>query len=190
MLLGQPHRFFLVPWSNSCSPQTRKAVSFSKTGHWYSVESCLNAFPFSKITQSTGSALNNEQSIFVYEPQASAISLPFPPLGLKGWQNRVEKKELFFRQSDLGYVCASLLSRVWLLATPWTVARQALLFMEFSRQEYYSGLSFPTPGDLPDPGIKPVSLASPALAGRSLPPLGLGSPNCLASNSSTDIYYL
>ncbi|ELR62600.1 hypothetical protein M91_13191, partial [Bos mutus] len=45
-------------------------------------------------------------------------------------------------------------------------AHQAPLPMEFSRQEYHSGLPFPTPGDLPNPGIKPGSLASPALADR------------------------
>ena len=59
-----------------------------------------------------------------------------------------------------------MLSCVRLSATPWTVACQAPLFMGFSRQEYCSGWPFPPPGDLPDPGIKPVSLASPALAGR------------------------
>ena len=48
---------------------------------------------------------------------------------------------------------------------PWTVAHQASLPLEFSRQEYWSGLPFPTPGDLPNPGIKTVILASPALAG-------------------------
>ena len=46
------------------------------------------------------------------------------------------------------------LSRVQLFATPWTVAHQAPLSMGFSRQEYWSGLPFPSPGDLPDPGIK------------------------------------
>ena len=61
-------------------------------------------------------------------------------------------------------VCAWSLSRVWLFATPWTVAHQAPLSMGFSRHEYWSGLPFPS-GDLPDPGIKPVSPASPALAG-------------------------
>ena len=50
-------------------------------------------------------------------------------------------------------------------ATLWTAARQASLSMEFSRQEYYSELPFPSPGDLPDPGIEPVTLMSPALAG-------------------------
>ena len=49
------------------------------------------------------------------------------------------------------------LSRVRLLATPWTVAYQAPPPMGFSRQEYWSGLPFPSPGDLPDPGIKPRS---------------------------------
>ena len=59
-----------------------------------------------------------------------------------------------------------MLSHVRLFATPCTVARQAPLSMGFSRQEYYSGLPFPSPGNLSDPGIEPVSLASPALAGR------------------------
>ena len=48
-----------------------------------------------------------------------------------------------------------------------TGAHQAPLSMGFSRQEYWSGLPFPPPGDLPNPGIKPASLMSPALAGRS-----------------------
>ena len=51
------------------------------------------------------------------------------------------------------------LSRVRLFATPWTVAYQAPLSMGFSRQERWSGLPFPSPGDLPDPGIKPRSPA-------------------------------
>ena len=51
-------------------------------------------------------------------------------------------------------------------ATPWTVAPQASLSMGFSRQEYWSGLPFPSPGDLPDPGIEPESSA---LKADSLP---------------------
>ena len=54
------------------------------------------------------------------------------------------------------------LSHVQLFATPWTVARQAPLFMGFSRQEYWSGLPLPSPGDLPDSGME---LRSPAWAG-------------------------
>ena len=55
-----------------------------------------------------------------------------------------------------------MLSCVRLFATPWTVARQAPLSVEFSRQEDWSGLPFPSPGDFPNPGIKPMA---PALAG-------------------------
>jgi len=67
-----------------------------------------------------------------------------------------------------------VLSRVQLFETLWAIACQALLSMEFSRQEYWNGLPFPPPGDLPDPGIEPTSLASSALAGEffSTEPLG------------------
>ena len=57
------------------------------------------------------------------------------------------------------------LSRVRLLATPWTAAYQAPLSMGFPRQEYWSVLPFPSPGNLLDPGIEATSLVSPALAG-------------------------
>ena len=60
-------------------------------------------------------------------------------------------------------------SRVQLFVTPWTVALQAPLSMGFSRQEYWSGLPCPAPGDLPDPGIEPLSPVSPALQAYSLP---------------------
>ena len=59
-------------------------------------------------------------------------------------------------------VCTQSLSCIWLFASPWTVACQAPLSMEFSRKEYWSGLPFPPPGDLPDLGNEPVS----CLAGR------------------------
>ena len=57
-------------------------------------------------------------------------------------------------------MCVLLLSCIQLFATPWTVARQAPLSMEFSRQEYWSGLPFPAPGDLSVAGIEPTSPAS------------------------------
>ena len=52
-----------------------------------------------------------------------------------------------------------------LFVTPWTVVFQAPLSMGFSRHEYWSGLPFPPPGDLPEPGIEPTALMSPALVG-------------------------
>ena len=65
-----------------------------------------------------------------------------------------------------GSVCLlSCFSHVQLFVALWTVACQAPLSMEFSKQEYRNELPLPAPGDLPDPGIEPTSLASPALAG-------------------------
>ena len=64
-------------------------------------------------------------------------------------------------------------SHVRLFASPWTVACQAPPSIGFSRQEYWSGLSFPSPGDLPDPGIEP---GSPALHANFLPSEPPGSP--------------
>ena len=61
------------------------------------------------------------------------------------------------------WLCGQFLSCVWLSVTPWTIARQAPLSLGFSRQECWSGLPCPPPGDLPDPGIQSVS---PTFAAR------------------------
>ena len=74
-----------------------------------------------------------------------------------------------------GYV-PRCFSRVCLFVTLWTLAHQAALSMGTSRQEYWSDLPCPPPGDLPDPGIEPTSLMSPALAGGSLPLVPPGKP--------------
>ena len=58
----------------------------------------------------------------------------------------------------------------WLFATRWTAAHQVPLSMGFSRQEHWSGMPFPPPGELPDPGVEPRSLTSPALAGGFFTP--------------------
>ena len=78
--------------------------------------------------------------------------------------NKTDKKPLF---------CAAL-SHVWLFVTPRTVAHQASLPTGFSRQEHWSGLPFPPPGDLPDPGIKTSFLVSAALAGAFFTPVPPG----------------
>ena len=63
---------------------------------------------------------------------------------------------------------------------PWTVAREALLSLEFSRQEYWSGVPFSTPGNLPDPGMEPGSPASVGGFFTTAPP---GKPQCLFISS-------
>ena len=69
-----------------------------------------------------------------------------------------------------------VLNHVRLFATPWIVAFQASLSVEFSRQEYWSGLPFPTGGDLHAAGIEPMSLVFPALAGKFFTTVLSGKP--------------
>ena len=73
-------------------------------------------------------------------------------------------------------MCMHMLNSVQLLENPWTVACQAPLSMKFSSQEYWSGLPFPSPGNLPNPGIEPRSPASPALAGGFFTTVSPGKP--------------
>ena len=79
------------------------------------------------------------------------------------WKDQFPRSQMF--DSQISACMLSCFSRVQLFVTPWTVACQAPLSMRFSRQECWSGLPFPSPGDLSDPGIKPASRMSPALAG-------------------------
>ena len=76
-------------------------------------------------------------------------------------------------------LCAQLLSRVRLFETPWTTARQAPLSMGFSRREYWSGLLLLSLGDLPEPGVEPASLLSPASWAGSLPLAPPGKPEII-----------
>ena len=101
--------------------------------------------------------------------------LPFPPPG-NLYTQEFNPRLLFllhWQVSSLPLkvkVKVKLLSRVRLLATPWTAAYQVPPPMGFSRQEYWSGLPFPSPGDLPDPGIEPRSPALESDALTSEPP--------------------
>ena len=79
--------------------------------------------------------------------------------------------------------CVCALSCVRLSGTPWTAACQAPLSMEFSRKEYWRGLQFPPPRDLHNPGIEPMSLAPPALAGRFFTTAPPGKPSKSISGS-------
>ena len=106
------------------------------------------------------------------------------------WQNSLQKKKKQTKPAkkkkkkeyNLSFSCwyvqhrhTQLLCCVQLFATPRIVARQTPLSMEFSRQEYWSGLPFPPPGDLPDPGIEPIEPPRKSIFNRSPPYLGDGS---------------
>ena len=91
---------------------------------------------------------------------------------------------IYFQSVKTVCVCVQSLSCVWLFANPWGIARQAPLSMGFSRQEYWSGLPFPTLGDLPDPD-KPLS---PSLQVVSLPLTHLGFPLVTTEIDSVEIF--
>ena len=89
--------------------------------------------------------------------------------------------------------CIFVCSVCLLFPTPWAVAHQAPLSVKFSNQEYWSELPFPTPGDLPDPGIKHMSPVSPALTGEffttpttwDAPTISIGIQKYLGQNRQT-----
>ena len=83
-------------------------------------------------------------------------------------------------------MCLNSLSCVQLFVIPWTTVRQALLTMEFSRQEYWNGLPFPSPGHLPNPGIKP---GSPTLQADSLPSKPPGNPQNAAMEMLKSMFW-
>ena len=88
--------------------------------------------------------------------------------GTHGWSIFIVKQSIFFLSIMYGAYCAQMFSCVWLFATAWTIACQVPLSMGFSRQEYWSVLLFPPPGDLFDPGIEPLSLKFFVLTGGFL----------------------
>ena len=103
----------------------------------------------------------------------------------KPWE--VNKKVIWidgetFYIKFLFYIYA--LGRVQLFVIPWSVVSQAPLSMGFFRQEYWSRLSFPPPEDLPDPGIEPMYLMSPALVGRFFPTVPPGKPSFSIDNGN------
>ena len=102
------------------------------------------------------------EKIYVLDTLSSGIGYSVVSHEFKVNESMICTKYGIFKQK----VKVKSLSHVRLFAIPWTVVYQASLSMGFSRQEYWSGLPFPSPGDLPDPGIK---ARSPALQAGALP---------------------
>ena len=99
-------------------------------------------------------------------PPQKKIHIHPEPQNINLFGNRVFNRHNSLRWSHIRLVCMlSCFSCGQLFAIPWTIARQAPLLMGFSREEYWSELPCPPPGDFPDPGTKPTSLKPPALAG-------------------------
>ena len=113
--------------------------------------------------------LQKQKKIHLDKSKTSVMKLKFLTFGKEwciAWKRKKERK----RKKEKSLSC------VRLFATPWTIAYQASQSMEFSRQEYWSGLPFPSPGDLPNSGIES---AFPALQADALPSEPPGKIHCL-----------
>ena len=139
----------------------------NSASRWHSFASPPLAMPFNRGGKQTAAkAHTHTHSHSIMPPFPTS---PTPPPGKTRCETPLPRKPLHRLYRSLASPCACLLSRfnhVRLFATPWTVACQAPLSMGFSRQEHWSGLPCPPPGNLPNPGIEPSSLMSPALVGR------------------------
>ena len=98
----------------------------------------------------------------------SEMRLEYKRIKVNEWRQPLQLyfKKFHCEEGKEGIYVLSRFSRVSLFVTLWTVPCQAPLFMGISRQEYWSGLPCPPPGDLPDPGIEPTSRTPPELAGE------------------------
>ena len=130
-------QLFVIPWP--AARQAPLSMEFSSQEYWSGL-----SFPSSGCLPDPGIKLGS--------PALQADSLPSEPPGKPHVSNTIFYNVI----SNISVKCQSL-SRARLFATPWTAALQAPLSMRFSRQGYWSGLPFPSPGDLPNPGIEPGS---------------------------------
>ena len=128
----------------------------------YNIFACIQTNCNFSILDSLYTLLFFQKSlIHLQDPTSVSFSSFYatPPLPCKGYPSSF----LYTTTCTNVRIRIQTLSCVQLFVTPWTTACQSPLSMQFSRQEYWSGLPFP-PGDLPNPGIEPTSLMSPALA--------------------------
>ena len=130
-------QIFATP--GTVAPQAPLSIGFSRQEYW-------SGLPFPSLGDLPGLGI---ELASLAPPALAGEFFTMVPLG---------KTQLFLRASHVT-------SHGQLFATPWTGTHKAPLSMGFSRQKYWSGLPFPPPRDLPNPGIKPTSPVSPALAG-------------------------
>ena len=131
----------------------------------YNIFACIQTNCNFSILDSLYTLLFFQKSlIHLQDPTSVSFSSFYatPPLPCKGYPSSF----LYTTTCTNAWIRIQSFSCVQLFVTPWTTACQSPLSMQFSRQEYWSALPFPPPGDLPKSGIKPTSPVSPALAGR------------------------
>ena len=148
----QSCQLFMVPWIH----QAPLSMEFSRQEYW-------SGQPFSSPGDLPNPGIEPSSPVFIFFQFCflSVFTL-LASLGTGRMCNSIQHTS----SCQLQFSSVQSLSHIRLFTTPWIVAHQAPLSVGFSRQEYWSKLPCPPPGDLPDPGIEPTSLMSFALAGR------------------------
>ena len=145
-----------------------QATNHCRAGNWYTKSAltiCMSPLQHTTAPTSANYHLQAQTESFVLVPNSNLLECHILLTSSKAkWTHNLPVN--LFPYSRFHTVCAQALSHVRLFVTPWTVARQAPLSMEFSQQEYWTGLPCLSPGDLPNLGIEPRSLA---LQADSLP---------------------
>ena len=183
---GVPWRLFrkshASPSSKRCHMRRRASLKTYRVGSEFRPLSVCKLHSTHHVWQELWVYLPHEKEFSSSEDRnhASFIIVPSRPSRVLSQQWLIQfvwgmnnRNNSFIHHAQCAKVKAKSLSRVWLFATPWTVACQALQSMGFSRQEYWSGLPFPSPGNLPDPGTEP---RSPTLQADALPSEPPGKP--------------
>ena len=183
---GVPWRLFrkshASPSSKRCHMRRRASLKTYRVGSEFRPLSVCKLHSTHHVWQELWVYLPHEKEFSSSEDRNHAlfIIVPSRPSRVLSQQWLIQfvwgmnnRNNSFIHHAQCAEVKAKSLSRVWLSATPWTVACQAPPSMEFSRQEYWSGLPFPSPWDLPDPGIEP---GSPTLQADALPSKPPGKP--------------
>ena len=144
------------------------------SGEFYQLgpQCCLMVFPW-HLTSSL-SFSHSSKALFLLPVFYRKLSFSL----LRGNKDYTKKKKKLNRNCIVSSVCY-FLSRVWLFVIPWTVIPYVPLSMEFSKQEYWSGLPFPFSGDLPNPGMEPRYPALQADSLLSEPLSSVQSLNCI-----------
>ena len=165
-MAGSKMHIFWIRYCHICSLWCLHLI-YTSINNILDVTSRQSEWPSWKSLQLTnaGKGMERKETLLYYMWEGKLVSHYGEQYGVSFKKKTKNRLTVWSSNPALGHVL-SCFSRVQLFVTLWSVACHVSLSMEFFKQQYWSGLPCPSPGDLPNPGIKPAFLMSPTLAGR------------------------